>query len=242
MKRKIFKAYIKVVKFLADKDFIQSTVATEKKIIAVDKKEAKNIVLELYPELFQENKIYERSTKDQAQFFFVTLQDHGEYIEKQELERRWFCFECKRLHEGITNEDKPYKSKFLGEELYFCNSSICYDNFMKKKSNFSSEESCYIKEESFFYIYKITEKKTGKSYIGQTRNYPVWRWWNHLKHSTSPFGLYIQKTDIKDWTFEVLETLDHDTSVSKVLELETKYITEYDSINNGFNSMLSFIK
>ena len=118
----------------------------------------------------------------------------------------------------------------------------CYERFKREKV-FSGveipDDLNYINVDSLNYIYKITEKETGKCYVGKTRNAPFFRWWNHLKHSTSPFGLYFQKTKLSGWTFEVLEELPSNISDTEVFKIESSYIAKLDSIKNGFNSVSS---
>jgi hypothetical protein len=98
----------------------------------------------------------------------------------------------------------------------------------------------YVKKDSVNYIYKITEKKTNKCYIGKTRNAPFFRWWNHLTHSTSPFGIYLRNNSkLSDWTFEVLDILPPNLSDKEVMEVESNYIREYNSIDNGYNTLIS---
>ncbi|MEK6883893.1 MAG: hypothetical protein AABY22_29960, partial [Nanoarchaeota archaeon] len=99
--------------------------------------------------------------------------------------------------------------KLFGSEIMFCRSDddICIVKYKKEKYKnveFADDE-CFIKVDSPNYIYKCTEKATGKCYVGKTRNAPFFRWWNHLTHSSSPFGIYLRQTKLSDWAFEVLE-------------------------------------
>ncbi len=79
----------------------------------------------------------------------------------------------------------------------------------------------------------------GEGYIGKTRNAPFWRWWNHLTHSGSSFGAYLRQTKLSEWTFEVLEELPAETSDTEVFRIESEYMVKYNSIGNGFNSLIS---
>ncbi len=88
-------------------------------------------------------------------------------------------------------------------------------------------------------VHKITEKATGKCYVGKTRNAPFFRWWNHLTHSSSPFGIYLRNTKLSDWTFEVLIQLPADIPDTEVFKVESEYIQKFDSINNGYNTLIS---
>lgn len=73
----------------------------------------------------------------------------------------------------------------------------------------------------------------------QNKKCPFFRWWNHLAHSHSPFGTYLRQTKLSNWTFEVLEELPYETSDSELFKIESEYIVRFDSINNGFNTIIS---
>lgn len=83
------------------------------------------------------------------------------------------------------------------------------------------------------YIYKITNKINNKCYIGQAKNYKN----RFLEHKKMMYGaepnkvLYkaFQKYGIENFTFEVIDF------GSNYNELEKKWITFYDSYNNGYN-------
>lgn len=118
----------------------------------------------------------------------------------------------------------------------------CYEKWKKEvafKNCDLPDDLNYINVDSLNYIYKCTEKATSKSYIGKTRNAPFFRWWNHLTHSSSPFGLYLRQTKLSDWSFEVLEELPGNINDSEVFKIESEYIIKFDAIKNGFNSLIS---
>ena len=78
---KYFKAFIRVVKSLAvvkdnfgySNPFDSVEVLREPLIEAKDKSVVKQVLLEKYPQFFQNGKVYEKETKDQAQFFYVVI-------------------------------------------------------------------------------------------------------------------------------------------------------------------------
>lgn len=252
-----FKAFIRVVKSIAFKDPDEwmgidvIDVIKEPLIEAKDKAEVKAILLEKYPQFFQNGKVYERETKDQAQFFYVVI--FPLYKHEIELinEGEWKCDYCGQIHEN------KYISRPLGSRKFegkiFCGADYktgndlisepdCYERWKKEvafKDVDLPDDLNYINVNSLNYIYKITEKLTGKCYIGKTRNAPFFRWWNHLKNSNSPFGLYLQKSKLSDWTFEVLEELPSNILDTDIFKIESKYMHQYNSINNGFNSVVS---
>ena len=237
-----FKAFIRVVKSLSNNGFGNETVIRESAILATDKEEVKQILLNKYPQFFPENKIYFKETKDQAQFFYIQV--FPLYNHELELlnEGEWICNQCYQVHENKIIE-RPYKSDRLFAGKLFCGED-CYKEF---KVGFYNDvelpdDANYINLGSPNYIYKVTEKASLKCYIGKTRNAPFFRWWNHLTHSSSPFGLYLRSTSLSEWTFEVLEVLPSEINNTDVLRIESDYIRKFDSINNGYNSVISHKK
>lgn len=248
---KYFKAFIRVVKtfkpdisnFTHYQQYNNTNIVEERLIIAKDKEEVKKILANKYPQFFPNNKVYSKETKDDAQFFYVVIFELYQY-EKDLIttDSSWECSFCNHKHE---NEyiSRPRRNERLFGDLKFCKSSedYCINEYTKK--HFENidlpDDKQYINKDSVNYIYKITEKTTNKCYIGKTKNAPFFRWWNHLTHSSSPFGLYLSSTKLSDWTFEVLEILPSNILLSEILLIESKYIKEYDSINNGYNTLIS---
>jgi len=244
-----FKAFIRVVKSIISKDeyfssgFDTVEVIREPIIMAKDKAEVKQILLEKYPQFFPTGKVYEKETKDQAQFFYVIIFPLYEYEKKLITEGSWVCNSCGQIHENKYVSKPRISERLFGSEILFCRSDddICLNNYKKdkyKNIEFPDDEN-YIKTDSPNYIYKCTEKSTNKCYVGKTRNAPFFRWWNHLTHSSSPFGIYLRSTKLSDWTFEVLEELPSNIGDSEIFKVESEYILKYDSISNGFNSVIS---
>lgn len=245
--KKPFKAFIRVVKELHDPNnsyaaFGGVNIVHEPYLLAKDKNEVKQYLLEQYPQFFNDNKIYERQTKDQAQFFYVLIYPLYEWEIEQIKEGEWVCMGCGQVHDNAY-VSKPMIRNRLGEDYKFCRSEddYCYKKFNSEYAlkNDLPDDQNYVGFDSPTYIYKVTEKQSGKCYIGKTKNQPFFRWWNHLKHSLSPFGVYLRQTKLEDWTFEVLETIPSDVDNAGVLKIESKYILEYNSIENGFNTLIS---
>ncbi len=252
-----FKAYIRVVKSLNLENryntFDSVTVLVEKLIYAKDKKHVKEILIEKYPQFFPDNKIYEKETKDKAQFFYVLIYKLSNYEIDDLNSESWICHGCGQVHENKYIARPKIYSK-IGDQYLFCpsndyyhpepydpdNANRCLKLFQGKigESEFPDDMN-YVKVDSLNYIYKVTEKETGRCYIGKTKNEPFFRWWNHLRHSRSPFGVYLRSTTLDKWTFEVLEILPAIYSNSEVLAIESEYIKKYDSIENGFNTLIS---
>lgn len=247
-----FKAFIRVVKSISYKDYIgfdTVEVLREPIIEATDKAEVKKILLDKYPQFFQNGKVYEKETKDQAQFFYVVIFPLYQHEIDLINEGEWKCDYCGQVHEN-QYISRPIKStKFSGK--IFCGNDFksgndiiepkCYENWKVEyfKNVELPDDLSYVGKNSLNYIYKCTEKTTGKCYVGKTRNAPFFRWWNHLTHSSSPFGIYLRGTKLSDWTFEVLEILPAEISDTEVFRVESEYITKFDSIKNGYNSLIS---
>jgi hypothetical protein len=246
----LFKAIIRVVKsigtesgsyFGGDNDVLREPI-----IDAADKNEVKEILKRNHPQFFQNSKVYEKETKDTAQFFYVVIYPLYNWEMEQINEGKWICSSCGHVHENKYISKPRYSEKLFGKDILFCrsgdNGELCLNNYKRdkyKNIDFPDDEN-YIKKDSPNYIYKCTEKSTGKCYIGKTRNAPFFRWWNHLTHSSSPFGSYLRTTKLSDWSFEVLEELPPETGDSDILKIESEYINKYDSIDHGFNSVISY--
>jgi len=257
MKKTYFKAIIRVVKSIIGDDNLYGGFGTvevlrEPIIEAKDKAEVKSILLAKYPQFFQNGKIYEKETKDKAQFFYVVIFPLYQSEINQIEEGEWKCDYCGHVHQNKYISRPLTSRKFEGK--IFCSDDYkngndvvnpdCYEKWKKEyfKQNNGLEipdDLNYINVDSSNFIYKITEKTTNKCYVGKTRNAPFFRWWNHLKHSSSPFGLYFRQTKLSDWNFEVLEELPSNIDDSEVFRIETEYMQKFNSIKNGFNTLVS---
>lgn len=78
-------------------------------------------------------------------------------------------------------------------------------------------------------IYKITNIKTGQSYIGQSKNLEK-RLYQHKHSNDSLIDKEIQK-DPNNFTYEILEIC----SPEELIEKETYYIAKYSSAETGYN-------
>ena len=85
------------------------------------------------------------------------------------------------------------------------------------------------------WIYKITNKINGKSYIGQASD-PYNRWAKHLsraKNGSQMFAIHhaMKKYGVENFDFDVID----ETTKEKVDDLEKHYIREYNSYEDGYN-------
>lgn len=82
------------------------------------------------------------------------------------------------------------------------------------------------------FIYRITNKVNGKSYIGQTRYTIEFRWRQHQhKKDNTYFHNAIKKYGPDNFIVEALEECD----VQNLNTREIYYIAKYDTFNNGYN-------
>lgn len=242
----LFKAFIRVVKSVSDNSnpysFTSKDVIREPIIEVSNKDEVKQFLLEKYPQFFINGKVYERETKDQAQFFYVVIYPLYNHEVNQILEGEWICHQCGQIHDNKYVSRPMYNERLFPGKL-FCRSEddICLQKFKEEfyRGIELPDDESFIKKDSPNYIYKITEKSSGKSYVGKTRNAPFFRWWNHLTHSSSPFGTYLRSTSLMDWNFEVLAVLPFELSNTDVLRIESEFIIKFNCIDNGFNSLIS---
>lgn len=82
------------------------------------------------------------------------------------------------------------------------------------------------------YIYKITNKVNGKSYIGQTRYTIEFRWRQHLhKKDNTYFHNAIKKYGVDNFIVEKLE----ECNIEDLNEKEIYYIAKYNTFKDGYN-------
>lgn len=89
-------------------------------------------------------------------------------------------------------------------------------------------------------IYKFENTKTGKCYIGRSKNVFM-RMCEHFRHSAndndanlnSDFYKALRSSKFEDWTVELIYEI---SDISEMLEKETYFIKKFDSVANGYNS------
>ena len=86
-------------------------------------------------------------------------------------------------------------------------------------------------------IYRIWNKRNGKSYIGQSINDASARVRRHLAGDGSKeISSDLHRYDKTDWCWEVLEKVDEsDDSSPSLNDRERYYIRQYNSVMNGYN-------
>ena len=86
-------------------------------------------------------------------------------------------------------------------------------------------------------VYKVTNQETGKAYIGVTTRTMEERKADHIKKASNGMGSYFQSAiaTFGPAAFQ-FEQIDTATSSNELAEKEKKYILQYDSKENGYNS------
>ena len=185
-----------------------------------------------YPEYFDGNKVAQKLSRKSEQIVYVSI---------FELDGYWKNYWTQEVECAICHKKVPLiqvKNQLGGFVSKFICSMKCEE---KRKELAENEYEEYWNERSeCYYIYKITNKNNGKVYVGYTEREPLFRWWEHFKHSNFPIGKALKEDGIESFTFEVLEKhLKSDKTVVEMHEIETKYIQLFDSINSGYNCIVS---
>lgn len=207
-------------------------------IEAEDKQSVCKHVSEQYPEYFDGLKVTQKLTKNTEQIVYLTIFELNDYWRKYWTSSVECCVCGKHvpLMEVRNN---------LGE-IYLPHFTCCPECELQKNDALATKreegsEEYWSNRCDYYYIYKITNKlEPEKCYIGYTEREPIFRWWEHYKHSDLPIGKALQGIGIKNFTFEILEMVPKDTTTVEAMhEIETSYIMKYDSINCGYNCVVS---
>lgn len=149
--------------------FGSENIIEERCIHAENKEEVKKYLLEKYPQFFPNNKIYEKETKDTAQFFYILIYPLNQWEIDQINKGPWTCAQCGQVHENQYLSRPRINTRLFGDKLWFCQSinDECLNNYKQEyyKNIELPDDETFIKKDSPIYIYKITEKATGKCYI-----------------------------------------------------------------------------
>lgn len=206
------------------------------KVESADKKTARQIAKEImfkrHPEVPQSFR------KTTGKYFYMTDTYSYEYIELDD-------FDCKLCGEKV---EKYSGIKDSAKQQGFC-SFEHYQRYKQVKKDIIQQELIAYLDEDYTvngwisnvtsstkgYIYLITNKVTGKVYVGQTTQIPLFRWWQHLQSNKAKF----ERTDLDDLRFEVIEVVNasnYEELKKKLFEREDYYIGYYNSLTpNGYN-------
>ncbi len=212
------------------------------KISAESKANARVLINEEYGRSF----IMRFSKKNPDEPFLLSIKEMTPYLTKR--------FEV-RICEVCENE-------FTINEKYITGSSgsnnVCNDDcFNKYQSNRRAENSLSFDRNDYLnppVIYKITNIQTDMDYIGKSIRSFTLRWWEHIKagklsseNQEHCFYKAIKESSLIDWTYQVIEVIekypeacvDYLSKERHITERESYWIEKYDSVNNGYNSVIS---
>ena len=206
-------------------DYGWSKIISEK-VVADTKSKARKIIEDSYCRPLP-MRIRNKDISDGSILLSMYEMKEGEYQAVHDLFASIECKQCGKEYRKIDTYNLN-----LFSDIEFC-SSNCRDVF--RGSNFIPSEF----NNSVPVIYRISEKKTGMCYVGKTIRSFTRRWWEHLKSTDGcKFHKRLQETELTDWLFEVVEVIPNGTE-SEIFEAETKWINKMDSIECGYNSVIS---
>lgn len=161
-------------------------------------------------------------------------------------EKHWLTIhECKICKNSYTFLSIKQNNDYCNSEV--CSTTCLHLNRKEKNEDMDGYFLSYVNKDVKPCIYKITNKKTNKAYIGQTQRVFTLRWFEHFfNKAETKFHEAISNSKPDDWIFEVIEVievnqniffLEKKKEIKKALDTREMYwIKFFDSINNGYNS------
>jgi hypothetical protein len=203
--------------------------------MADNREEAKKYLSNMYPNMhYRKPKLHTIDSK------YIYLTESSQYwYDRQYREVEVACNGCMRTK--LITGTKNVK--------YFQNKEYCSDDCLEKAKKeyyqeYISEEDhiglSKYKDELVGYIYKITNKRTMRCYVGQTIKPALFRWWQHLKINKK-----FEQEDISELVFEVLEVVTFNSKTDsiylnekdKLNKREAHYISLYNAVEEGYNEV-----
>lgn len=206
------------------------------KVEAENKKEAKKIIDDEYGRVFPLRVLQ----TDLKQYPFLLNVEKIKIGSRQEdLFKPQTCIHCKSIFYVI---DKYNDSRVYNKGFDYCSDKCKQDSDGIRES--LRLQGLALSGNSEPVIYKITNKVTGKCYIGKTTQVFTLRWYQHFfQNGNCKFHEEIKKSKVSDWIFQVQEIIVIPEGVKDILEIEKliiererHYILQFDSIENGYNS------
>lgn len=205
-------------------------------VYANDSKDARNKINEHFG---KELSVRILKTETHLHDYLLKIEDfkdhHASLFEERE------CIICKSKFRII---DKYNDAHVKDGGQRFC-SDDCKEDF-RRKDEYELKRTVHSTTEISPVIYKITNKQTGKCYIGKTTQVFTLRWYGHFFQTTGgKFQDAIWNSKYTDWTFEVIEMVEVPEETKKsiseterfILDRERFWINHYDSKNNGYNTV-----
>lgn len=198
------------------------------KVEAQSVKEARQKIEELYNKKFPMRVLSKDLESNQFLLSIREIKGDEDYIN-----RLWDLVECKECGNKFRRIDLYNDSCTSYKGTEYC-SDKCHKSY-KNRVEIDTIEKGWDSNGNLPVIYKITNIKTGKCYIGQTQQSFTLRWWQHIKwgNSACKFHQAMIEGEITDWTFQVIEVCKDKT---KLNEREQFYINKFNSIEQGYNT------
>jgi hypothetical protein len=214
------------------------------RIEAEDSKDARRKIEEEYNRKF----ILKDGKNCQDHMFLLSIKPMSPYLAK-----RFEKIQCTVCDTDFTANE----AYIIGlNDARFC-SVNCKKEFdanleMQKLSNNNVDFNNYRNPPVIYCIKNIQDNKV---YIGKSVRSFTLRWWEHIKvakvydNASSKFHVALRNSSLSDWEFKVIEVIVFpDTIMSytdkdrHILERETHWMKQLDSIDNGYNSLESIKK
>lgn len=207
------------------------------KVEATDRKEAKLIIDEEYGRKFP-LRVLDKDIDANEYLLAIT-----EITENSGHSRLFSSRECSTCGSEFRIIDKYNDANCLNKGSEYCSDECKHE--AKLIETVKWNEDNVMNGKHIPVIYKITNKKTGLSYIGKTTQAFTFRWYQHFfQLGSTKFHNEIKTTEISDWTFEVIEvvkipddTKEYSEADKFIFERERFWINHHDSIKNGYNSI-----
>lgn len=230
--------YFYQIKLATDRyDTFNRPVLVQNIVEKENKQEVLRYIESEYPEYFEGNKVAQKLSKKSEQIVYVTIFELDEY---------WKSYWTQTIKCAVCGREVPLLSinqnlGYVQLNRFTCSPEceLAYPEHSAMVRD-QQNEDYWNSRCNYYYIYKITHKVTGKCYIGYTEREPIFRWWEHLKHSELPIGQALKTEGIEMFTFEVIEKHSKDSKTKQEMHaIETKHILAHDSIDNGYNCVVS---
>lgn len=210
------------------------------KITATDRKDARNQINDLYGQEFPLKVL----NKDIDKFeFLLSLEEIKEDSHIRRLFEPQACIRCKKTFYVIDKYNDHHEKN---KGFTYC-SSICND-LDKEYSQAIRHEYEFVYGKIKPVIYKITNKATGKVYVGKTSQMFTLRWYQHFfQTGSNKFHDAIKASSLIDWQFEILEVVEFPEELKEAKDFrqlenyvtlrERHWINTFNSLNEGYNSI-----
>lgn len=211
------------------------------KVEAVDRYEARRVVEEEYNRKF----IMKESAQTKEEPFLLSIKPMTDYLRKRfELKKCEICGTEYTLNDAYNT----------GSNGRFCSVGCSEIYNVNRNGNYGTEYNPFYTSVTPPVIYKVTNKNSGKSYVGKSTQSVTLRWWQHIRsgigsngvNGASKFYKAMSESELTDWTYEMIEVIIFPDGCEStmdrnkyILERETHWIKELDTIRNGYNTLES---